>query len=123
MMAYTGSILGLPPFSIFLVQFAIFYSSSVRCREVSQQCTTESFSVLGNILRKIKTKIRGKLLRTFLLSSHNLQTIECRLPFCAYYKQPNNGVLSNYQKCITLEAYEIDLPSIWGSLVMDNEVC
>ena len=92
---YTGSRLGLPqitstPFSILLAQFAIFYSSSVRCREVSQQCTTESFSELGNM---IKTKIRGKLLKTFLLSSHNLLTIECRLPFCAYYKKPHNGVI------------------------------
>ena len=40
------------------------YSISVRCREVSWR-TTESFSELGNILRKTKTKIRGNLLRTF----------------------------------------------------------
>ena len=95
--SYTYSRLRLPqisstPFSILLVKFAIFYST-VSCREISQQCITESFSELGNILRKITTKIRGKLLRTFLLSSHNLLTIECRLPFCAYYKKLHNGVI------------------------------
>ena len=81
-------------FSILLVQFEIFYSSSVSCREISQQCITESFSELGNILIRehFEEDQNKRKIAKNISQSHHI-TIEFRLPFCAYYKKPNNGVI------------------------------
>ena len=66
--------------------FQYFFSSLQYFIQDNATCSTESFSALGNILKKIKNKIRRKLLKTFLISSHNLLTIELKCLFVPLQK-------------------------------------